>query len=220
MVLLLEILLRMTETRNRGAWPNAVHRGHGGSTSFNTANNHDVWQFDSRTPHHIKTAKTTLQKPTMHSQPTTAAFFLSTFLATAKPEMPLTPQDFISSYISDFRAFEPDLGACFKALDSADGNGDGIIQEHEYPSLMLDLSQGKISHVAYDNLPLATKLNFMYLSCLCDEGMNCCKGICKWRISELSTGIDLTIYLSLPQAKKRASSPVEQGLRKFALIPK
>jgi hypothetical protein len=115
----------------------------------------------------------------MHSQPTTAAFFLSTFLATAKPEMPLTPQDFISSYISDFRAFEPDLGACFKALDSADGNGDGIIQEHEYPSLMLDLSQGKISHVAYDNLPLATKLNFMYLSCLCDEGMNCCKGICK-----------------------------------------
>jgi hypothetical protein len=105
--------------------------------------------------------------------------FMTTLLNTqAKPEKSITLQDLLSSYISDFRAYKPDLDACDAALIAADANQDGTIQKHEYPRFVADLVGKEYIAVSdYDNLPFVAKLNFVYLSCLCEDE-RCCKGMC------------------------------------------
>ena len=95
----------------------------------------------------------------------------------AKPEKAITLQDLLSPYVSDVHTYEPDLDSCINSFVVADENKDGVINEHEYVSFVAGIHGGEIAHGGYDNLPLALKLNFFYLSCLCDNEKNCCKGI-------------------------------------------
>lgn len=94
----------------------------------------------------------------------------------AKPEVAATLQDLFSSYISNVQAFNPDIDLCAGALFEADENADGVIQEHEYPRLIHDLSSGKIKNTNYEDLPLPNRLNFIYLSRLCGEDNKNCQG--------------------------------------------
>eukprot|EP00956_Cyclotella_meneghiniana_P044621 scaffold326704_cov83-Cyclotella_meneghiniana.AAC.1 len=75
----------------------------------------------------------------------------------------------ISPGVSNFEA-------CLNATIEADTNNDGIIQKHEYPDFLTSLGDDIIDHRNYDALPIAAKLNFMYLSCWCDKNIACCKG--------------------------------------------
>ena len=75
----------------------------------------------------------------------------------------------ISPGVSNFEA-------CLNATIEADTNNDGIIQKHEYPDFLTSLGDDIIDHRNYDALPIAAKLNFMYLSCWCDKNIACCTG--------------------------------------------
>lgn len=111
----------------------------------------------------------------MYGQQAAALLLGAALRIQAKPEKAITLPDLLSPYISDFRAYEPDLNSCKDALVAVDENGDSTIHEHEYIRLIGGLSNGAILAIDYDDLPLATRLNFVYLSCVCED-KKCCKG--------------------------------------------
>ena len=95
----------------------------------------------------------------------------------AKPEKAITLQDLLSPYVSDIRTSQPDFNSCANSFVVADENKDGVINEHEYTSFVAGVRGREFALSGYENLPLALKLNFVYLSCLCDDEINCCEGI-------------------------------------------
>jgi len=66
--------------------------------------------------------------------------------------------------------------SCYTPLYESDSNEDGTIDHEEYVTFIntLDSRLGKEEFV---DLAFVLKVNFVYLSCLCDDGENnCCKG--------------------------------------------
>ncbi|KAL7554262.1 hypothetical protein ACHAWF_017698 [Thalassiosira exigua] len=87
----------------------------------------------------------------------------------------------------DDRTFDPaDLSAtCVEPLRAADADGDGVVQNSEYPAFVAALSEGDFgAGESYVDLPFVLKVNFVYLSCLCGDpaggagsfGGGCCGG--------------------------------------------
>ncbi|KAL7520504.1 hypothetical protein ACHAWX_005226 [Stephanocyclus meneghinianus] len=86
----------------------------------------------------------------------------------------------LSSYVPPgLRTFDPSSpnDSCFSPLWEADANGDGNVSNQEYVTFVESLSEGVWGQMEFRELPFVLKVNFVYLSCLCEEnGMNnCCK---------------------------------------------
>ncbi|KAL7470298.1 hypothetical protein ACHAXS_010537 [Conticribra weissflogii] len=68
---------------------------------------------------------------------------------------------------------------CYAPLVASDTNGDGIVQTNEYVTFVASLSDGYYNVTTFDALPFVVKINFVYLSCLCNYnggGDGCCAG--------------------------------------------
>eukprot|EP01082_Thalassiosira_pseudonana_P003174 g3692.t1 g3692 contig12:2570903-2574182(+) len=126
-----------------------------------------------------------------------ALLLLSTLHPThSKPDTLLTTpplstfQSLIHPYSSIFtRSYDPTnpTTSCYTPLYASDIDGDGVVSSDEYVTFVGELSGGEFevdevtgenSGGSYTKLPFVLRLNFVYLSCLCQSGggWNCCKG--------------------------------------------
>lgn len=69
---------------------------------------------------------------------------------------------------------------CYEHLFAAAGE-DGVLQNDEYTTFVDQLSDGDFDEENYVDLPFTLKVNFVYLSCLCQfqpgtSGPGCCEG--------------------------------------------
>lgn len=66
--------------------------------------------------------------------------------------------------------------SCYTPLYESDSNEDGTIDHEEYVTFINTLDS-RLGKEEFMDLAFVLKVNFVYLSCLCDDGGNsCCKG--------------------------------------------
>ncbi|KAL7539834.1 hypothetical protein ACHAXR_009661 [Thalassiosira sp. AJA248-18] len=105
---------------------------------------------------------------------TTSAFGQSLFRGISFPEL-------IGPYSRTYDPANPSE-SCYEDMYASDLDGDGLLNSTEYNTFVTDLSEGDFDEDNYVNLPFVLKVNFVYLSCLCqfrpdvENGGDCCKG--------------------------------------------
>ena len=99
------------------------------------------------------------------------------------PSRGITFHDIISSHLLPARTYDPNdiQTTCYAPLYDADVDGDGIVQSDEYVTFIAELSEGQFDVDKYKDLPFVLKVNFVYLSCLCEYYprntiRKCCEG--------------------------------------------
>jgi len=89
-------------------------------------------------------------------------------------------QKLVGTYTKTYDPGNPSE-TCYDLLHESDENGDGTLQNYEYVNFIAELSEGDFDVEEYRDLPFALKVNFVYLSCLCQffpgaTGSGCCEG--------------------------------------------
>ena len=72
------------------------------------------------------------------------------------------------------RTFDPSnpTETCYTPLYNSNINGDGVVSIDEYPIFIRELSDGVIDVTSFSDLPFVLQVNFVYLSCLCEVGID------------------------------------------------